>query len=168
MNERHQQQEQQGAGGQGGGGHQQEILHGLPDVHARRQWSLDQYIEQFKKEMEVRFMFSEADLAREVQWFSEFEYGRAITQLHVEQVYYLKLKERKEVYKRWRADLGDERARRHAKFAEYVIQNGGPAWFKKELTQFPDMNVLRPSCVSTDLPVSWRPQRHTPLATQRR
>lgn len=104
---------------------------------------------------------------RELVWFEQFEYARAIMQVHVEQVLDRPLKERKEIYKRWRADLGDAQARRYAKFAEYVQKNERPKWFKKELTLFPDTIVLKPSSVSTDLPVSLSPSLQKAIATQR-
>jgi hypothetical protein len=128
---------------------------------------VDDLSRKFKETMEVLFVFTEEDLEQEVRWFEQFEYARAVMQVHVEQVLSLKLNERREVYKRWRADLGDDQARRYAKFAEYVIQNERPKWFNKEITLFPDTTVQKPSSVSTELRVSWRPQQPTRPAIRR-
>lgn len=145
----------QADGGSGSAGDEQAALFELPGVHAGRCWSVDSDVQQFKEALEVRLMLQGEALVREVTWFEQFEYARAITQQHVEQVLSLPLKERKLTYKRWRQDLGDAVARRHAKFAEHVIQNGRPGWFKREITLFPDMIVLKPSSVAEHLPVSW-------------
>ena len=111
-------------------------------------------------------VFSEEEASRELLWFAGFEYGRAVLQYHVEQALDRPVKERKEIYKRWREDLGDEQARRYAKFTEYVQKNERPKWFKKELTLFPDMIVQKPSCVSTELPVSLSPSLRKAIAAQ--
>lgn len=168
MNERDEQRVQQSPGGQSSLIDEPEVLQQLPNVHAGRHWKVDDLSRKFKETMEVLFVFEPESLDQEVRWFEQFEYARVVMQLHVEQVMQLKLKERREVYKRWRADLGDEQARRYAKFAEYVLQNGRPRWFKNEITLFPDTIALRPSSVSTELPVSWKPSQRGRTATRQR
>lgn len=167
MNERDEQPVQQSPGGQSSLIDEPQVLQQLPDVHAGRRWQVDDLSRKFKETMEVLFVFTEENLEQEVRWFEQFEYARAVMQVHVEQVLPLKLKDRREVYKRWRADLGDEQARRYAKFSEYVIQNGRPQWFNKEITLFPDTTVQKPSSVSTALPVSWKPPQPTRPVTRR-
>jgi hypothetical protein len=120
----------------------------------------------FREEMEVLFVLKPEEMEREVRWFEQFEYGRAVLQVHVEQVISLRLKDRKEVYKRWRADLGDATARRYAKFAEHIIEKGRPKWFSREITLYPDMTLLKPSSVSTALPVSLSTSPRKATATQ--
>lgn len=145
----------------------QKVLHPVSEVSAVRHWSVDPYSKRFIEEMEMLRLLSQDATARELVWFEQFEYARAILQIHVEQALDKPGKERKEIYKRWRADLGDEQARRYAKFTEYVQKNERPKWFKKELTLFPDTIVLKPSSVSTELPVSWSPSQRKAIATQR-
>jgi len=147
--------------------HEPQVLYDLPIVQGVRQWSVDPYVERFRQEMEMLRVFPQDAVDRELRWFSQGEYHRAILQVHVEQVLGKTLKDRKTIYKKWRADLGDDRARRYAKFSEYVQQHGRPKWFKKELTAFPDTIVLRPSSVSTDLPVSSRQSQQSQTVVQR-
>lgn len=157
------------ASGREGGkrGNEPKVLHSVSAVPAVRHWSVDPYSKRFIEEMEMLRLLSQEAISRELIWFEQFEYARAILQLHVEQALDKPGKERKEIYKRWRADLGDEQARRYAKFTEYVQKNERPKWFKKELTLFPDTIVLKPSSVSTELPVSWSPSQRKVIATQR-
>jgi hypothetical protein len=126
----------------------------MQGVQAVRWWSVEDDSKRLREEMEMRGVFKPEDVEREVRWFEEFSYYRAVLQLHVEQVMDKPLKARKEIYKRWRKDLGDSTARTYAKFSEYVVEHGRPKWFQKELTLFPDTRLQRPSCVSTSLPVS--------------
>ena len=137
--------------------HQPKVLHDLPIVQGVRQWSVDPYVEHFREEVEMLRLFSQDAVDQELRWFAEGEYHRAVLQIHVEQVLGKTVKDRKTIYKRWRTDLGDDGARRYAKYAEYVQEHGRPKWFKRELTLYPDTNVLKPSCVSTALPVSLSP-----------
>jgi phage/plasmid-associated DNA primase len=141
-------------------------LHSLPEVPDGRYWKVDDFSRKFREAMEVLFVFKPEEMEREVRWFEEFEYGRAILQIHVEQVIDKPLKQRKEIYKRWRSDLGDEVARSRAKFAEYVIEHGRPKWFNRDLTTYPDTIVLKPSSLSTALPVSLSPSLQRATATQ--
>jgi hypothetical protein len=146
--------------------HQSKVLQQLSDVPEGRYWKVESLSRKFREEMEVLFVLKPEEMEREVRWFEQFEYGRAVLQAHVEQVISLRLKDRKEIYKRWRADLGDETARRYAKFAEHVIEKGRPRWFNKEITLYPDMILLKPSSVSTELRVSLSTSQRRATVTQ--
>ena len=156
------------ASGRGSGkqGNEQKVLHSVSKVPAVRHWSVDPHSKRFLEEIKMLRILPQDTASRELVWFEQFEYARAVLQVHVEQALDKPGKERKEIYKRWRADLGDDQARRYAKFTEYVQKNERPKWFKKELTLFPDTIVLKPSSVLTELPVSLSPSQRKALAMQ--
>lgn len=71
--------------------------------------------------------------AQEDRWAYHFALGRIETQIHVERVWQLSLKKRREVYQTWRKELGDDHARSLARFAEHLIEIGKlPKWFVKD------------------------------------
>lgn len=151
-----------------GRGDQPTLLFDMPELHAGRCWTVDSAAGQFEEALAMRIVLTPEKLETEVRWFKQFEYGRAVLQFHVEQVLGQKLKTRKEIYKRWRQDLGDDQARTYAKFSEYCIEHGRPKWFVEQLTQYPDTIVLPPSCALTILPVSWNTSSPTPDVTRNR
>lgn len=70
---------------------------------------------------------------REERWAYEGAIDRCVTQIYVLMVWELPLVKRKQVYQTWRKELGDERARSLARFAEYIIEKGKfPTWFVKD------------------------------------
>lgn len=112
------------------------------------------------------FKYDQAFIDREVAWFEQAAYHRAKLQCHVEQVLRLPLKARKEIYKAWRAQLGDDVARTYAKFAEHVIQKGRPQWFLPELTNNPHLTLLDPSSPAVPSQESCRPSPQDPTPMQ--
>jgi len=129
----------------------------LPAVSTVQYWSVDEASRKFREALEMRGVYfgrTPEHIQHEVECFERSEYCRAVMQVHVEQVVGLKPKERKEIYKRWREDLGDKTAREYAKFSEYVIQKGRPQWFNPLLTRHPQLMLQKPSCVLESLPVS--------------
>lgn len=127
-------------------------------------------VARYRKEMEVRsvyYQYTEEDIEREVRWFEQASYGRAKLQSYVEQVLALPLKARKAVYKKWRAELGDDTARTYAKFAEHLIENHRrPKWFIQAITDNWRQQQLQQSSPSTSSHASYRTSPRAPAPTQ--
>lgn len=118
--------------------------------------------ERFKEEMEVRslrYRYTAEHIQQELIWFREFTEHRIKLQLRVEPVLALRLKARKEIYKKWREELGDDNARRYAKLVEYFIEKGKPTWFQDSITTLIHTKLQSPSFKSGLSLESSRPSR---------
>jgi hypothetical protein len=135
--------------------HEPALLLPVPELPAPRRWTVEDISGQFRRTLALRYLLTPEALEAEVRTFEQMAYSRALLQWHIEQVLDLTPSKRKRVYKRWRRDLGDDRARRYANFAEHLITRGTrPRWFLEELSPWQDVEIVRPPSVVGEWPSS--------------